>query len=75
VPQQPKRLPGEGNPTRDADAPIRPLSEADWLGRESLAGGAGLVGGIFGPGDGGFIRRILELRARRRSDETTKRTR
>ena len=63
---QPERRPGEPNPAPDADAAMQPVRDAQSLGRESLAVGAGTVGGLFGAGEGGIAKGLLALVDRRK---------
>ena len=71
--QQPKRLPDEPNPVPDADATAHPVSEAQALGMESLAMGAGMHGGPFGTGEGGIVRSVVALLNRRKRRRDAKR--
>ena len=66
--QQPKRLPGESNPA--PDAAMQPVRS---LGTESLAMGAGMRGGPFGPSEGGIVRSIAALLSRRKRCRDAKR--
>ena len=61
-----QRRPGEANPVADADAAMRPVREGQSLGKESLAMGAGTVGGPFGADEGGIVRGFLALLNQRR---------
>ncbi|MET0915441.1 MAG: hypothetical protein ABWY81_04485 [Jiangellaceae bacterium] len=72
--QQPKRLPGELNPVPDADAAVQPVCEAQALGMESLAMGAGMLGGPFGTGEGGIVRSVVALVNRRKRRRDVKRS-
>jgi hypothetical protein len=67
--QQPQRRPGDSNPTPDADAPMRPVREA-----ESLAMGAGTAGGPFGTGGGGIAKGIFTFLDWRRRRKAARRT-
>lgn len=65
--QQPKRQPGDPNPVPDADAPMRPVREA-----ESLARAAG-VANHFDAGGGSITKYVIALldRRKRRQDGTS----
>ena len=71
--QQPKRLPGAPDPVPDADAAMQLVREARSLGKESLAMGAGMLGGPLGTGEGRIMRSVVALINRRKRRRGAKR--